>query len=143
MLTDTIHNTGAVRLELIAEDGSVASRVEVPNLVVDRGLAWIAQRMNGQGAALSYMAFGRSGNGVSAGDSGLYAETGRAPLSARVNGTSTTYTATFPPSIATGTLAELGIFTSDGVMLSRTTFPAQNKEASATANVTWTITQSA
>lgn len=145
MFHDDIKSTGRVHIELIRADGTATTEV-VDNLVVDSGLAWIAARLTGSPAPMDHMAIGSNGTAPEYWNTGLYAEVQpRVALTASTSGRTTTYSATFGPGVATGTVSELGIFnaSSGGTMLNRVVFSPRQKGPEDTVKVTWTVTQSA
>jgi hypothetical protein len=99
------------------------------------------------GAAITpvgWIAVGTNGTAPVVGDTALGTEIARVAATAVTVGNTTTFTATFPAGIGTGTWQEAGLFNavSAGVMLSRVVFAAEVKLAGDSKVVTWTITQS-
>ena len=149
MITETIRAKGAVHFVLSDEHGNIKSELEVPNLVVTTGLAYIASRMRDATATvMSHMAVGTSATAAAAGDTGPVTEIGRVALSSAVvttttvAGDSTTYNATFGPGVGTGAIVEAAILNavSAGTLLCRTVFPVVNKGALDTLTITWKVT---
>lgn len=138
-----VTHSGRVQLELIRADGR-RTVLHLKNIVVDAGLAWIAQRLTANPPSMSHMAVGSNAAAAVAANTALGAEIGRVALtSATTSGAVTTFAATFAPGVATGQLAELGVLNaaSGGTLLNRVVFPAQTKGALDTARVTWAVTQ--
>lgn len=136
--------TGRLDILLTGSDGTVKQRIEVPNLVVTVGKAFLASRAVGTASAvMSHMAVGTQSTSLAASDTALQSELIRVGLaSSTVTGNVITYIANFPASVATGALVEAGIFNAGtaGTMLCRTTFPVINKEASDTLAINWNLT---
>ena len=139
--------TGALRIEVIGEDGTIKDVREIPNLVVTAGKGVIADRMKGTPAkaAMTHMAVGTSSTTPAAGDTTLGAEVAgsrTALTSTTVSGSVITYVCSFPAGTGTGALVEAGIFNaaSSGDMLCRTTYSVVNKGASDSMTITWTVT---
>ena len=139
--------TGALRIEIFAEDGTLKDVRDIPNLVVTAGKGVIAERMKGTPtkAAMTHMAVGTNNTTPVAGDTALLAEVASsrtALTSTTVSGTVITYVCTFGAGVGTGALVEAGIFNaaSLGDMLCRTTFSVVNKGASDSMTITWTVT---
>lgn len=138
------------RLSVVLRDaaGVVKQAYEVPNLVVDSGLAFIASRMKDTTeAAMSHMGVGSGDTAAAAGNTALETQIG-----SRVSLTSTTvtanvieYVASFAAGVGTGAITEAGIFNAStaGTMLCRTVFSVVNKGADDTLQITWTITLNA
>jgi hypothetical protein len=139
MKRDNLKLTGRVQVH---KNGELVA--DVPNLVVDTGLAFIASRMKDATAtAMSHMAIGSDNTAANASDTALASELGRVAL------TSTTptdndivYVATFPAGTGTGTVVEAGLLNagSGGTLLARTVLSAISKGASDSITITWTIT---
>ncbi len=138
MINETLKATGKVQFEL---NGEV---VHSTNLVVDVGLAWIAERVAAATAnPMSHMAVGSGTTPPAAGNTALENELGRAPLDSTAhNGNQMTLVTTFQAGVGTGALTEAGVFDAStaGTMLARTTFPVINKGADDILIVTWVIT---
>lgn len=149
--TDDLKLSGKLNIVITGEDGSIKETREVNNLVVTKGLTYIASRMKDTtAAAASHMAVGTSNAATAANQENL-----QAAESARVELTSTTpaassiaYVASFPAGTATAALQEAAIFNyatytatpgANQYMLCRTVFPVINKAAADTMTITWTI----
>jgi hypothetical protein len=143
-LHDAVPTTGALDIILRGPDGRIKQRLQLPNLVVDAGKAWMAARMVGTPAAMSHMALGSGTVAPAAGNTTLGAELGRVALAAQSSaGKVSTYSATFGAGVATGAVTEAGILNAaaNGTLLNRATFPVVNKEANDTLQINWTVTQ--
>jgi len=144
MTAERVRHDGQVLIEITAP-GCAPRVLHLDNLVVNTGLAWIAQRLTDSAtpAAMSHMAMGSGSATALAANTALTTEAARVALSATTAGAVTTFSATFAPGLATGSVGELGIFNAaaGGVMLNRVAFPAQTKGAADTVGVTWTVSQ--
>jgi hypothetical protein len=88
------------------------------------------------------MGVGTSGTTPQAINTALNSQLTRVALdSSTTSGSIITYSATFGPGVATGSIVEAGIFnaSSDGTMLCHTVFPVVNKDANETVVITWNI----
>ena len=145
--------TGQVNVVVRDDSGNVKQEFTVPNLVVDTGLDFIAQRMKDTGGGhtlpdqMSHMEVGTDNTAPAAGDTAL----GSLIAGSRVSLTSTTvtdnaieYVGDFPAGTGTGAIVEAGVFNaaSAGTMLCRTVFSVVNKGSDDTLKITWTITVS-
>jgi hypothetical protein len=92
---------------------------------------------------VGWIAVGTNGTTVTVGDTSLGTEIARVAATAATSGNVTTFTATFPAGVGTGTWQEAGLFNAanGGVMLSRVVFAAEDKLAGDSKIVTWAITQ--
>ena len=145
MIKDNLGATGRLNVVLRDADGNIKQDIQVENLVVDTGLAYIASRMKDATAtAMTHMAVGSGTTAAAAGDTALGTQ-----ISSRVALTSTTvttnavaYIAAFGAGVSTGAITEAGIFNAStaGTMLCRTVFSVVNKGAGDTLQITWTIT---
>lgn len=148
MINDKLGVKGRLNVVLRDSGGNVKSETEIPNLVVDSGLDYIASRMkDATEDAMSHMAVGSGTTAANAADTALETQIG-----ARVALTSTTvtdneivYLATFAAGVGTGAITEAGTFNAAtaGTMLCRTVFSVVNKGADDTLQITWTITLNA
>jgi hypothetical protein len=145
---ENIKATGALRVIVTDESGSVKQDVEFKNLVVSAGLNYIVSRMKDATAtAMSHMELGTGTTAAAAGNTGLEAAIAgsrTALTSSTVSSNSITYVATFGAGVGTGAVTEAGLFNaaSAGTMLCRTVFPVVNKQAGDSMVVTWTVTVS-
>lgn len=143
---DIASPTGVVNLVLKDEFGNIKEDITVNNLVVDTGLNFIADRMEGVSTGvMSHMEVGTGTTAAASGDTTLETAVG----SSRTALTSTTvasntveYVCTFGAGTGTGALTEAGIFNDPtaGSMLCRTVFAVINKNAGDSMTITWTIT---
>jgi len=149
MLDDSLKTKGVVQVELLDAAGNVKETREIPNLVVNSGLAYIASRMRDATAtAMSHMGVGSGNVAAAAADTGLGTQLGRVALDSTTLVTTTAtndavqYVATFAAGTATGAITEAGIFNaaSAGTMLCRTVFAVINKGALDTLVITWKVT---
>lgn len=139
---------GMVELTFRNAAGEVTSTHVVKNRIVSNGLSHIGALMAGHTPApMKYMAIGFGSAATGPNDKQLGQEGARVELTKSVtasfdaNAAIVTYLATFPAGMSTGQVCELGIFNalSAGIMLARTTFTAQPKDADATLDVRWNI----
>lgn len=148
MLKDAIKAKGTLTLVLKDAQGNIKTQEE-HNLVVNTGLAYIADRMKNNSTVMSHMAVGSGTTAAAAADAALGTQLGsRVALDSTTIVTTTAandsvqYVATFGAGTGTGAVTEAGIFNaaSSGSMLSRTVFPVVNKGAADTLTITWKIT---
>lgn len=141
---DFLTAKGALSIVVKDSNGDLKQELNVTNLVVDTGLAYIASRMKDTSAtAMSHMAIGSGTNDPAAGDTALQTELGRVGLtSTTVTNNSVAYVASFPAGTGTGAVTEAGILnaSSGGTMLCRTEFAVINKAAGDSMTITWTVT---
>lgn len=141
-LNSSIKLKGELSIKKYNVDNNLIEELNVPNLIVTTGKAYIASRMIGTSAAvMSKMAIGSSGGSLLIGNTTLSTELARADLVATSNNAIVTYSATFGPGVGTGSIVEAGIFnaSSGGTMLCRTIFPVVNKDANETIVITWNV----
>ena len=119
---------------------------EGKNLVVEDGIEWIANRLDGTGSPIGFMAVGTSSTGVDATDTTLGTEEGayRPAISSLVS--ATTYvqvTCVFDSNSNTSdiTINELGLFDSltGGIMISRLNVGGITKQIADVITFTWTL----
>ena len=144
MIQEQMSVKGRLSVVLLDADGKVKQSQDIPNLVVNSGLAFIASRMKDTtDAAMSHMAVGSGTTAAAAGDTALETQIGsRVSLtSTTVTANATAYVATFAAGTGTGAITEAGIFNAStaGTMLCRTVFSVVNKGADDTLQITWTI----
>ena len=144
MINDAIKVSGKVQIQRLDANQKLIEQVEIPNIVVAAGKAFIASRMlNTSADVMSHMAVGSDATLQNTTDTALIAETGRVTLTSSANTTNTClYVAQFAPGIATGEIREAGILNSvaGGTLLCRTTFPVVNKGVADTIIISWVIT---
>jgi hypothetical protein len=151
MINENLKLSGQLNIVLKDKAGNIKDQVEVKNLVVNTGLAYIASRMTGTSkSVMSHMALGSGTTAAAAGQTDLVSVLGsrEALDSTTIAGTNdekVVYVSSFEAGDATGAVTEAGIFNaaSGGDMLCRTVFSVVNKAADDTMSVTWTITLSA
>jgi len=149
MLDDSLKTKGLVQVQLLDAAGNVKETREIPILVVNSGLAYIASRIKDSTAtAMSHMGVGSGSVAAAAADTGLGTQLGRVALDSTTLVTTTAtndavqYVATFAAGTGTGAITEAGIFNaaSAGTMLCRTVFAVINKGALDTLVITWKVT---
>lgn len=134
-----------VHIRLLDRDGNLKDERKVHNLVVNAGLAHIADQLSsspGQ-SAMSHMAIGTGTNAAAAGDTALQTELDRNALTSRTDsGAVTTYVGTWAAGDGTGAITESGILNaaSNGTLLARVVFSVINKGASDSLVITHTLT---
>ena len=153
MINEKLKLSGQVNIVLRDASGKIKDEREIRNLVVNKGLGYIASRITSASkGVMSHMALGGGTTTASAGQTDLVTTLGSREVldSTSISGTSlekVVYVASFEAGDATGAVTEAGIFNSgtagSGDMLCRTTFSVVNKAADDTMTVTWTITLSA
>ena len=147
MLKEIPKASGTLDIVLRDKDGKVKDQRTVKNLVVDTGLAYIADRMaDAAESAMSHMAVGTGSTAAAAGDTTLGTEAGRVALTSTTQtNEDVVYVATFSAGTGTGALTEAGILNaaSGGTLLCRTVFSAVNKGASDSLQITWTVSMAA
>jgi len=137
--------TASGQLDIVLRDknGKIKDRQTVKNLIVDTGLAYIADRMaDAAESAMSHMAVGTGSTAAAAGNTTLGTEAGRVALtSSTQTNEDIVYIATFSAGTGTGAITEAGLFNaaSAGTMLCRTVFSVVNKAASDSLQITWTV----
>jgi hypothetical protein len=138
------------RLSVVLRDamGNVKESYDIPNLVVNAGLAYIASRMKDTTeAAMSHMGVGSGATAAAGGNTALETQIGSrvALASTTVTANQIVYVATFAAGTGTGAITEAGIFNAStaGTMLCRSVFSVVNKGADDTLQITWTITLNA
>jgi hypothetical protein len=147
MLKEKPKATGTLEIVLRDQNGNVKDQRKVNNLVVDTGLAYIADRMaDAAESAMSHMAVGTGSTAAASGDAALETEAGRVALTSTTQtNEDVVYVATFSAGTGTGALTEAGILNgaSGGTLLCRTVFSTVNKGASDSLQITWTVSMAA
>mgnify|MGYP005989002715 CR=1 FL=1 len=140
---------GRVHIQLFDQSGNLKEEQTVKNLVVDTGLAHIANRLGASSPAtrMSHMEVGTGTTSPAAGNTALETAiaSSRVSLTTQTVSTNTVeYVGDFPAGTGTGAVTEAGVFnaSSSGTLLCRTTFSVVNKGASDTLKITWTLTVS-
>lgn len=145
---DSLKFAGRLNIVLTDKDGNIKETREETNLVVDAGLEFICDRMEGTTqAVMSHMAVGSDNTAPAAGDTDLGSILGSREAIDSTTATNNTivYVCGFEAGDGTGAITEAGIFNAatGGTMLCRTTFAVVNKAADDTMTITWTITLTA
>lgn len=148
MINEGLKLKGRVGIQLRDAQGNLKETREIDNLVVDSGLNFICDRMEGTSeAVMSHMGLGSGTTAAASGNTDLESILGsREALDSTTVSTNTiTYVASFEAGDATGAVTEAGLFNAStaGTMLCRTVFDVVNKQADDTMTVTWTITLTA
>lgn len=148
MLVENIKAKGSLSVVLTDADGNIKENIEIPNLVVNTGLAYISSRMIGTASnVMSHMAVGSNSVAAAGANSSLGSELARVALTSSgqvtttVSNDSVQYVATFGAGAGTGAITEAGLFNaaSNGTMLCRTVFNVVNKDVNDTLTVTWKV----
>lgn len=146
---DTLKATGHLMITHYNEFGVMVDSRFIPNLVVQVGKNYIANRMiDAATTVMTHMELGTGNTAPVSGDTALQTPIGgsRQAFSgaASVSTNTITYTASFGAGIGTGAITEAGIFnaSSAGIMLCRTVFSVVNKAAGDTINISWSVTVS-
>lgn len=147
MLKDKVQALGTLVIELFDQNGMLKERHELKNLVVNTGLAFMAQRLIGTPTAMSHMGIGTSSTSPAGAQTDLLASTARVALTSSTNITTTVtndtarFIATFGSGVGTGAIQEAGIFNAStgGTMLNRTVFAVVNKGALDSMTITWDV----
>jgi hypothetical protein len=144
MNSDNIQLKGMLSIEKYNAENKLIEKIEVPNLVVTTGKAYVASRIKDSTASvMTFMGYGTNGTAPALGDVGLITQLGaRVPIqTTTVANNIVTYSATFGPNDGTGSIVEAGIFNSAtvGTMLCRTTFPVISKDSNEAIVITWNI----
>ena len=143
--------TGQLGIVVKDSSGNIRDERLIKNLVVNKGLEYIASRMkDASKSVMSHIAVGSSSTSASATQTDLGSILGsRVSLAGTSisgsNNEKVVYTCTFGAGVSSGAITEAGVFnaSSSGDMLCRTVFSTVNKGASDTMSITWTITLSA
>lgn len=124
--------------------------IKVDNMIVNTGLDWLADQFHQilnpseVPAFLADIAVGSNGTEEAATDIALGTEIDRIPIDTVERGDGVgvvaRVSATFDAGVGTGTWAEAGIFTSEGVMFDRVTFAATPKEADTVIQAVFSFT---
>lgn len=145
-MQDCVKATGDVTIVVTREDGEI-EKIEIKNLVVDIGKAYIAQRMRDSSipSQMSHIGIGTGTSSSTAGMTALQTEVGtRSTVTTSVTANTITYTAVFGignPG-TTQNLTEAGIFNAStaGTMLARVTFPSVSKATGDVVTIVWAVT---
>jgi hypothetical protein len=151
MLANKIQIKGSLLLELRDNSNILKKSLNVSNLIVDTGRAFIAQsilRLPDMPSAITHMAIGTSNIAAANSDTSLRNQIGTRATIVSTNITSNSlndtvsYSAVFLPGNGSGLITEAGLFnaSSFGIMLCRTVFTAINKEPNDSLTIIWKIT---
>jgi len=151
MINENLKLSGQLSIVLKDKAGNIKDTREVKNLVVNKGLEYIASRMkDASKGVMSHMGLGSGTTAAAASQTDLVTLLGaREALDSTTiagsNNEKIVYVSAFEAGDATGAVTEAGIFnaSTSGDMLCRTVFSVVNKAADDTMSVTWTITLSA
>lgn len=148
MIQEQMSVQGRLSVVLRDSNGQVKQSYEVPNLVVNTGLAYITSRMkDATDDVMSHMAVGSGATAADGGDTALETQIGSrvALTSTTVTANEIEYVATFAAGVGTGAVTEAGTFNAAtaGTMLCRTVFSVVNKGIDDVLQITWTITLNA
>jgi hypothetical protein len=151
MINENLKLSGQLSIVLKDKAGNIKDTREVKNLVVNKGLEYIASRMkDASKGVMSHMGLGSGTTAAAAAQTDLVTLLGaREALDSTTiagsNNEKIVYVSAFEAGDATGAVTEAGIFnaSTSGDMLCRTVFSVVNKAADDTMSVTWTITLSA
>jgi len=151
MINENLKLSGQLSIVLKDKAGNIKDERKVKNLVVNKGLEYIASRMKDASKnVMSHMALGSGTTAAAASQTDLVTLLGarEALDSTTISGSNNekvVYVSAFEAGDATGAVTEAGIFnaSTSGDMLCRTVFSVVNKAADDTMSVTWTITLSA
>lgn len=143
-LHSSVKITGALNIKKINLANEIVSEINVPNLVVNVGKTYIANRIKDNTTdAMSHMAYGDGATPSEVGNTTLVSELDRQELaSVEVSGVNVVFAAVFPTGSGDIIIREAGIFNSDtaGDMLCRTTFPPISKLDTDVIAISWTVT---
>lgn len=148
MIKENFKTIGTLDVVLTNEVGEIKNKFTVPNLVVQTGRNYIANRMtSNSNVIMSHMAIGTNNTAAALNNTTLGTETARVALtSTTANANVITYVATFNPGTpsSANAVVEAGIFNagSGGEMLCRTVFDVVNKGVLDTLSITWTVSNS-
>jgi hypothetical protein len=131
MLKENLGIAGTVNITLLDDNGNFIERFVHSNLIVDTGKNIVAKRLIGVSTPIiSHIAIGSNQTFQTVGDTALFVETARQPItSTEIQNNILKVFSSFPAGIGTGTINEIGIFdsTNNGVMFSRSTFQTITK----------------
>ena len=148
---DSFKAKGRVGIVVKDKDGKVKETRDIPNKVVDNGLAYIASRMvDANDSVMTHMALGTNSGSTAESVSNINALDNQIgsrkafTTATSHSGAVVTYTCQFGTGEGTGAVKEAGIFSAatSGTMLCRTVFDVVNKDANDTMTITWEITLS-
>lgn len=146
-IQDTFSPRGEVDIILKDKFGAVKTKRRINNLVVQTGKNLVAAAFHGSASdTVTHIGVGSNTPPAAAslGQTALVSEvTPRIATGSTLNSDPATivYTATFGAGVATGDIAEAGLFTAltSGTLVARTTFSSIPKEADDVLEMTWTL----
>ena len=132
-----------VKITVMDKDNWIIDELEEHNLVVNTGLNWARDRLAGLAPdPARFIAIGTGNTAVTAGDTELEAEVHRSILtgSSAQENFKITFTQFLTTLEADGEeLREVGLFSTDGVLIARATHAAINKSTAITVSYQWDI----
>ena len=151
MINENLKLSGQLNIVLKDKAGNIKENVNMKNLVVNTGLAYIVARMVGTSkAVMTHMAVGSGTTAAAATQTDLVSILGsrEALDSTTIAGShneKVVFVSSFEAGDGTGAVTEAGLFNAatGSDMLCRTVFSVVNKAADDTMAITWTITLSA
>jgi len=144
-MKDLISITGRPTITLYDRHGNVKQSLEEDNLIVDTGKNFIIQkvfdRLNDPVPEIDTIAAGDGTTAAAASDTSLENQLGETVISNySVTDNEITLFATISENVATGTINELGVLTSDDTLISRIVVSTPfEKAASDFLNISWSI----
>jgi len=151
MINENLKLSGQLNIVLKDKAGNIKENVNMKNLVVNTGLAYIVARMVGTSkAVMTHMAVGSGTTAAAATQTDLVSILGSREVldSTTIAGShneKVVFVSSFEAGDGTGAVTEAGLFNAatGSDMLCRTVFSVVNKAADDTMAITWTITLSA
>jgi hypothetical protein len=147
MITEKINLVGVPTFKLYDADGNLKLEFTKKNMIVSSGISWIVSRLHSNSTSpMSHIGLGSNTSLPSLDNTALLTELTRivmTPTGGVVSGQSVIYSALFPPGVATGLIAEAGVFNAStgGTLLSRVVFTPFTKAAADTLTIEWAFTQ--
>lgn len=140
-MSDKIKVTGNVKAIKTNTITGEVTTVEDHNLIVQLGLNRIAAILHGSGSGfVDKMAVGTGTTTPTLSDTALEVELSRKATSSSLSNNIISYTATWNPGEATGTLTEFGLFSDTGpILISRSTSIVVNKDVPDLLEIIWEV----
>lgn len=144
-MKDILKITGRPTITLYDSNGNVKQHLEEDNLIVDAGKNFIVQKAFDQisepAPSINTIAAGDGTTAASASDTSLENQIGETVISSySVANNQITAFATLSENVATGTINELGILTSDDTLISRIVVSTPFEKTSTDfINISWSI----
>ena len=144
-MKDTIKITGRPTITLYDRHGNVKQHLEEDNLIVDAGKNFIIKkafdRFPDPAPEIDTIAAGDGTTAAAASDTSLENQLGETVISSySVTDNEITLFATLSENVATGTVSELAVLSSDDVLISRIVVSTPfEKAASDFLNISWSI----